>query len=289
MLVFSPVEGVAVMPRVSPRTMPHWAALLGVLWLSVADSTQAIAACASCPTANTCVLADTTATIDAGASAISLQMCNFDSSNTGYTFEFSVSIPPACDPELKTVPVMKSFDVVSSACTTTACTVNVTLAEPIDWVIAMQSGADTNMLYVNITSSTGLDEVVQIGTSQAITGAALPTAVNATSVSVCTSSLPITGSRFSQVPECNVLALCRGAAGATACTTSVDQGLLVENVACAGDSCTGEVTLSTPLPCDGATSSDSSALIASIKVANSAQSNYVQIATMAAGSYSTEA
>lgn len=261
----------------------HWALLCG-LWLSYADFSQAIAACASCPSTNTCVLADTTSTINAGASAISLQMCNFDSSNTGYKFEFSVSIPPACDPQLKTVPTMKAFEVVSSTCTTDACTVNVTLAEPIDWVIAMQSGADTNLLYVNITSSTGLDEVVQIGTSQAITGATLPTEVNATSVSVCTSSFPITGSRFSQVPECNVFALCRGAAGATSCTTSVDQSLLVENVDCDGDSCTGEVTLSTPLPCDGA-SGDSSALIGSIQVANSAQSNYVQIATMAAGSY----
>lgn len=237
-----------------------------------------VKACTECQ-GTTCIVEDTATKLNAWDTTLTLQMCNYDASAT-YKLEFSLKVPVACDTTSALVPKAKSLAPVSGTCGADACAITVTLEDPIDWAIAMRSGADVNGLLAKLSSG-GSDESVTVATGQDIGGAAMQATTTSPSISLCASDVPITGVRLSQVKECNAADICRGAAGDSACTIPIKQGLPVDNVTCVKDSgvCTGNLALSGALSCD-ALSGDQKALIVGVKVANSALSNYQAVGTI---------
>lgn len=105
-----------------------------------------------------------------------------------------------------------------------------------------------------------------------------------TGVSVCATQVDVSGSRFSTVSSCNTAQVCRGAATDTTCTTELMNNAQVTDVSCNGEACTGSLSLSQSLPCDGSTG-DATALIVGVTVAGSTQSNLASVGSMSAPNF----
>uniref|UniRef100_K3X9W2 Uncharacterized protein n=1 Tax=Globisporangium ultimum (strain ATCC 200006 / CBS 805.95 / DAOM BR144) TaxID=431595 RepID=K3X9W2_GLOUD len=242
---------------------------------------EGVKACAECSGGATCIVEDTGSRLNAWETNLTLSMCNFDTSRT-YALEFSLKVPLACDTTEALVPKAKSMAPVAGTCGADACPILVTLESPIDWAITMHSGTDVNGLLAKFTSG-GSDESVTVATGQDIGSAAMQASATSPSISLCASDVPITGVRLSQLKTCNSAEVCRGAAGASACTVPLAQGLPVDNVTCVKDTgvCTGNVALSGALTCD-ASVGDQNTMIVAVKVGNSTLSNYQAIGLITA-------
>jgi len=132
----------------------------------------------------------------------------------------------------------------------------------------------------------GKDEVVTVATFEAVTAAVMTS--GSSSVSVCASNVDVSGSRFSNVAACNVAQVCRGASTDTSCTTEIMNDAQIDDVSCSGETCTGSLSLSQTLPCDGS-SGDATALIVGVTVGGSTQSNLVTVGSMAAPNFTISA
>ncbi|GMF12142.1 unnamed protein product [Phytophthora lilii] len=215
--------------------------------------------------------------VTGGATSLSVNFCNFDSAqNASYALSFGVSALPACDAHNASLPVATSL-VAAAGCTADACAVTVGLEEPVDWAIALQNNGASNTLTAQLTSG-GSSETVTVATFETMAAAVMNGGT--ASVSVCAASVDVSGSRFSQVDSCNAAQVCRGAATDTTCTTQLISDAKVTDVSCNGEACTGKLSLSQSLPCDGATG-DATALIVGVTVASSTQSNLASVGTMA--------
>ncbi|TMW66368.1 hypothetical protein Poli38472_004133 [Pythium oligandrum] len=247
--------------------------------LMTRDSVDAVKACAECPAGKTCLLENVADAIPAGQSSMNLKFCNFDKAQT-YTLSFSLKFPLQCDPDMKAMPKLKSLE-PQDGCAPDNCIVKANFESSIDWAIAMKNAADLNALSAKITSSTGQDESVLVANGVAADGAAVVGGSADARPTVCSTEFVVSGSRLSGVKECNVAQICRGKSADTACPGApLATNLLVDDVKCQGESCTGTVALTTPLPCDAATG-EQNALILGLKVGNSAASNFANIATLA--------
>lgn len=239
-----------------------------------------VKSCADC-TGTTCILEDTTTKLTGGNAQLALKLCNYAAAST-YKLEFSLKVPLACDSKSALVPKLKSL-AASGACNGAECPVTATLESPIDWAVAMRSGADVNAVMAKFTSG-GSAEVVTIAIGQDIGGAAMQAPNASTSlsnISVCSSSVAVSALRLSQADGCNTADICRGKVGDTACSIAMKQGLPVTGVMCSGENCSGKIALSGALTCDASTG-DSNTMIVAVKVGNSAMSNYQSVGKLTA-------
>ncbi|KAG7396826.1 hypothetical protein PHYBOEH_001686 [Phytophthora boehmeriae] len=248
-----------------------------VLGLVLPAVAQGAASCADC-NGQTCVL-DTAATaVTGGATSLSLSFCNYDTSKTdSYALTFGASSVPSCDSGNDTLPVLASL-AAGDPCTADSCTVTATLKSAIDWAIALQNNGAAGTLTAQLT---GNDQVATVGTFAAVPAAAMNAGTE--TVSVCATDVTVSGSRFSSVEKCNAVQVCRGAATDTACTTEVMKDAVIGDVSCDGEGCTGTVSLSQSLPCDG--SSGSTALLVGVTVGGSTQSNFANVGSMTAPNF----
>lgn len=198
---------------------------------------------------------------------------------------FSALYPPACDARNATLPVATKLQ-AADGCSADACAVTVTLERGIDWALALRGSAGVNALTAELVNGSGKSEVVTVATFQDVASAAMIS--SSASVSVCATQVPVSASRLSLVEECNIAQLCQGAAGDTGCSTALQQDLNVADVACQAETCTGNLTLATALPCDGS-SGDATALIVAVQVASSTISNYLSVGSMVATNFSISA
>lgn len=236
--------------------------------------------CADC-TGTTCILEDTATKLTAGSAQLALKLCNYAAAST-YKLEFSLKVPLACDSKSALVPKLKSL-AANGACNGAECPVTATLESPIDWAVAMRSGADVNAVMAKFTSG-GSAEVVTIAIGQDINGAtmqALNASTSFSNISVCSSSVAVSALRLSQADGCNTADICRGKAGDSACPIAMKQGLPVTDVTCSGDNCSGKIALSGALTCDASTG-DASTMIVAVKVGNSAMSSYQSVGKLTA-------
>ncbi|GAB9464286.1 hypothetical protein Gpo141_00001721 [Globisporangium polare] len=241
---------------------------------------EGVKACADC-TGTTCILEDTATKLTAGSSQLALKLCNYAAASA-YTLEFSLKVPLACDSKSVLVPKLKSL-AANGACNGAECPVTATLESPIDWAVAMRSGADVNAVMAKFTSG-GSAEVVTVAIGQDIGGAAMQAPNASTSlanISVCSSSVAVSALRLSQADGCNTADICRGKAGDTACSIAVKQGLPITGITCSGENCSGKIALSGALTCD-ASAGDSNTMIVAVKVGNSAMSNYQGVGKLTA-------
>ncbi|KAG2775051.1 hypothetical protein JG687_00005152 [Phytophthora cactorum] len=253
-------------------------ALTGVAGL--VSSVHAAASCADCG-GNTCMLDGTATTITGGATSLSVNFCNFDSSkNSTYALNFGVSSLPSCDAKNATLPTLASL-VAADGCTPDTCAVTVSFESALDWAIALQNNGATNTLTAQLTAGDNSDTVT-IARFETMAAAVMNSGT--ASVSVCATEVDVSGSRFSSISSCNAAQICRGASTDTTCTTELMKDAQVADVSCNGEACTGKVALSQSLPCDGSTG-DATALIVGVTVASSTQSNLVSVGSMAAPNF----
>ncbi|POM77480.1 Hypothetical protein PHPALM_5129 [Phytophthora palmivora] len=102
--------------------MKTFLALTGVAGLF--SFAHAAASCSDCG-GNTCMLDGTATTITGGATSLSVNFCNYDSTkNSTYAINFGVSSLPSCDAKNETLPTLASL-VAADGCTADACSVTV--------------------------------------------------------------------------------------------------------------------------------------------------------------------
>ncbi|RLN63816.1 hypothetical protein BBJ29_006898 [Phytophthora kernoviae] len=102
-------------------------------------------------------------------------------------------------------------------------------------------------------------------------------------VSVCATDVAVSGSRLSTVDKCNTVQVCRGATTDSTCTTELMNDAVIGDVSCNAEACTGTVSLSQPLPCDGSTGS--TALLVGVTVGGSSPSNFASVGSMTAPNF----
>ncbi|KUF92181.1 hypothetical protein AM588_10003505 [Phytophthora nicotianae] len=227
------------------------------------------------------MLDGTATTITGGATSVSVNFCNFDSSkNSTYALNFGVSSLPSCDAKNETLPTVASL-VAADGCTPDTCAVTVNFESALDWAIALQNNGVTNTLTAQLTAG-GNSDTVTIATFETMAAAVMNSGT--ASVSVCATEVDVSGSRFSSVSSCNAAQICRGAGTDTTCTTELMKDAQVADISCNGEACTGKVTLSQSLPCDGSTG-DATAIIVGVTVASSTQSNLVSVGSMTAPNF----
>ncbi|CAI5708660.1 unnamed protein product [Peronospora destructor] len=258
--------------------MKTFLALTGVAWLI--SSVNSATSCSECG-GKTCMLDGTATSIRGGATSVGVNFCNYDSSkNNVYVLSFGVSSLPSCDTSNAILPVLASL-VVAEGCTAEACAVTVNFQSALDWAIALQNNGVANKLTAQLTSG-GNSDVVTVATFETMAAAVMNSGT--ASVSVCAMELEVSGLRFSNVDSCNTAQICRGASTDTTCTTELMNNVQVRDISCDGEACTGKVTWSQPLPCDGSTG-DATALIMGVTVASSAHSNFVSVGSMTAPTF----
>lgn len=225
---------------------------------------------------------DGTATIiSGGATSLSVNFCNFDTSrNHTYALSFSMLSVPNCDAMSETLPTLSSL-VAADGCTADACAVTVYFESALDWAIALQNNGVSNTLSAQLTAG-GSSETVIIATFAPMAAAVILSG-NAR-ISVCATELDVTGLRFSTVASCNAALICRGLSSDTICTTELVNDAHVIDASCSGETCAGKVVLSHSLPCDGSTG-DATSLIMGVTVASSFQSNLISVGNMIAPNF----
>lgn len=233
-----------------------------------------------------CILDGTATTVTGGATSLVLNFCNFDASTVDAdAISFGALYPLACDAENATFPAAASLQ-AADACTSDACAVTVTFERGLDWALALHGSSGVNALTAELASGSGKSEVVTVATLQDVAGAVL--VGGSSSVSICATKIPVSASRLSLVKECNVASLCQGSTSDTTCTTPLQEDLYIDDVSCDQETCTGNVTLSSSLPCDGS-SGTATALIVGVQVATSTSSNYLSVGSMVAANFTISA
>lgn len=231
----------------------------------------------------TCIVDGSGTRLNAGSSQLALKLCNYVSSSS-YALTLSLKAPLACDTKSALVPKVKTLKATGTCAAGAECAVVAELESPIDWAIVMKPGAEPQALLATFKSG-GSTEAVTVAIGQDINGAAMvasdATKVAATTVSVCASDVTVSAQRLSRVDGCNTADICRGKATDAACVVPVKTGLPITDVTCVDTNCSGKIALSGALACDAA-SGDATALIVGVKVANTALSNYVSVATLSA-------
>ncbi|CAI5718495.1 hypothetical protein KXD40_000148 [Peronospora effusa] len=258
--------------------MKTFLVLIGIACLL--SSVNSAASCSECG-GKTCMLDGTATSVRGGATSVQVNFCNYDSSkNNQYVLSFGVSSLPSCDTSNTILPVLSSL-VAADGCTAEACAVTVNFKSALDWAIALQNNGVNNKLTAQLTAG-GSSDVVTIAIFETMAAAVMSSGT--ASISVCATELEISGSRFSSVDSCNKAHICRGASTDTTCTTELMNNAQVRDVSCDGEACTGKVTWSQPLPCDGSTG-DATALIVGMTVASSTHSNFVSVGSMTAPTF----
>jgi hypothetical protein len=226
--------------------------------------------CGECPKEKTCIV-ENSASIGGGVKNLDIKFCNYDKAKF-YDLELSLKSIPACDEEKQTIPRIKSLEPTDS-CIPDACVVKATFESPIDWAIGLKSG-EPNILSAKIKDTP--ENPVHVGIFPDVAGAELkPIEID---FSVCQTSFPVQGWRFSIVNKCNVVTLCRGNDGDTSCKIPIKYGLLLSEVACLNDECKGYIMSQS---CSSANPNERS-LISQIKVADSIPSKFVKIGNVIA-------
>ncbi|KAI9923092.1 hypothetical protein PsorP6_000299 [Peronosclerospora sorghi] len=258
--------------------MKTFFALLGVA--SILASGDAATSCAECG-GSTCILNSAGSIIKGGATSHSVNFCNYDSSkNDSYALILGVSSIPTCDTSNATVPKVASL-IATDMCTPEFCTVMVNFESALDWAIALQNNGASNTLTAQLKSG-DKKEIVKIATFEAMAAPSMNS--NTATISVCATGLKVSGSKFSTIDTCNTAKICRGSGTDTTCTKLLMNNAQIRNVTCSGEACTGIMTWSQSLPCDGSVGG-ATALVAGVMVASSTESNFIRVGNMAAPTF----
>nr|CCA14472.1 conserved hypothetical protein [Albugo laibachii Nc14] len=250
---------------------PMWVAQTVIFQLAVEyfDPCKAVISCANCPPSLTCALENQNLQLFGGNNTFPLRVCNWDALNAAaYQFTLSLSIEVSCDTARTTIPKVKTAT-ASDACSITDCTLLITLAENIDWAIALRFGAGVNKLLLTVSGPKALQERVTVGTLNAQTGPTV-TPSPTTHISVCATRIFIKGTRFSRVPSCNVVQLCSGVVTSSNCESPIQKNLSLVSVSCVSENCAAEIQLTARLSCNLANPSSKNSLYAVVHVGDAA-------------------
>ncbi|GLD92904.1 hypothetical protein PINS_up001483 [Pythium insidiosum] len=259
------------------------AATAAALGLFHANAVNAVKNCGECPAGKTCVLENVADPLQGGQSSLNIKVCNFDKARANdYKFEFSLRVPLACDPSMQAVPKATAI-AAQDPCDANNCVVRVSLEKPLDSALLMKNGADPNALLAKLTSPAANvnPDAVQVAAPSTTEAAVVNDAAPDSKLDVCSREFSINALRLSRVKECNVAQVCIGKSTDTTCPTPLASNLLIDDVSCTNEACTGSVTLpdSTNIPCDVASGNT---LLMNVRVGNSGASNAGKIATLAA-------
>lgn len=252
-------------------TWSMWVAQTVIFQLAVEylELSKAVMSCADCPSSLICALENQNLQLFGGNNTFPLRVCNWDALNAAaYQLTLSLSIELSCDPTRSTIPKVKTAT-ANGECSITNCTLLITLVESIDWAIALRFGAGVNKLLLTVSGPKTLQERVIVGIINAQAGPTISGSPQ-TQISVCTTRIYVSGTRFSRVPSCNVVQLCSGTATSSSCENPIQNNLPLVSVSCLAESCTANIELIARLSCSLASPSSKKSLYAVVHVGDAA-------------------
>nr|CCA24589.1 conserved hypothetical protein [Albugo laibachii Nc14] len=228
--------------------------------------------CEACSPDSVCIAEQRNRALYAGNNSIEVNVCNWwltSAPSAAYRFQFSLTNAITCDNMNVLNPVVDSI-VAKSECPESGdnmpCKLDVIFRDHFDWAIAIQTRGKANVLLATVVGPKAVNGAVPVGTffPAAITPSISPFD---DLISVCSSRIAIMGTHFSQVPSCNTVQLCSGAADAKECSDLIQNGLNVSSVVCKGEYCLGDIVLRDHIACMLSKSKEKNAILAALWVA----------------------